>query len=450
MPIRHLLPAAALLVALTAPSPAAAAPFAPGHVVVRYRADASRAERRDVQEATGTSFESRLPGGTRKLGIEDGDSVRATVAQLSAQPDVEYAVPDYKLSAAQGGAPVPFIPNDPGRDGNPGGWRELQWNFEGPFSVNAPQAWALSRQTPAPGGRGAVVAVIDSGVAYRNVGRFKRAPDLYAKRWVAPYDFIDNDHTPLDEDGHGTHVTGTIAQKTNNGVAVTGLAYGVTIMPLRVLDENGDGDGSDFARAVRYAARHGADVINMSVEYDSSLRAADIPDAISAMNYAAKKGVVLVGASGNDGEERVAYPGRSNNAIAVGGSTAGGCLASYSNQGTGLDMVAPGGGEDASAADNDWDREHCDPTRRGRVIYQQTIWKTVSDFQIVGFEGTSEATPHVTATAALVIATGAAGSHPSPTAVRKRIEDTARDLGAPGYDKRYGYGLIDAAAAIAR
>jgi len=441
MRIRHLLPAAALLAALS-PVPAAAAPFAPDHVVVRYRGDTSRAERRDIQQATGTSFDGRVPGGARTLAIEDGDSVHATVAELRARPDVAYALPDYRLHAAQA-APAPFIPNDPGR-GGAGGWRELQWNFDGPFSVNAPEAWALSRQTDAPGGRGAVVAVIDSGVAYRDSGSFKRAPDLYAKRFVAPYDFIDDDHTPLDEDGHGTHVTGTIAQKTNNHLAVTGLAYGVTIMPLRVLDENGDGDGTDFARA----ARNGADVINMSVEYDSSLRAADIPDAIAAMKYAAMKGVVMVGASGNDGESKVSYPGRSGYAIAVGATTAGGCVAEYSNQGAGIDLVAPGGGEDAAPADSEWDREHCDPSRKGRVIYQQTIWKTVRDFRIVGFEGTSEATPHVSAAAALVIATGVIGSHPSPAAVQKRIQDTATDMGVTGYDKRYGHGLVDAAAAI--
>jgi serine protease len=302
---RLILPAAALALTLAAPSAAAGQGFAPDRVVVRYDDGTSRAARRDVQRATGTGFERRLPGGTRTLEIEDGETVGETVAELRANPHVDYAVPDHRLTAAQ--LPPPFIPNDPGR-GGPGGWQDLQWNFTGPFGVNAPQAWALSRQTPAPGGRGAVVAVIDSGVAYRDRGGFRRAPDLYSKRWTSPYDFVDEDRVPLDEDGHGTHVTGTIAQATNNGRGVTGLAYGVTIMPLRVLDENGNGDGSNFVRALRYAARHGADVINMSVEFDSELRAADIPDVIAAMRYAHSKGAVLVGASGNDSAASVAYP----------------------------------------------------------------------------------------------------------------------------------------------
>jgi serine protease len=443
---RHLLTAATLAAALLAPQAAGAADYSPGSVIVRYDDDATRADRARVQDQTGTGFEEAVGGGARELAIEDGESVRATVAELNDDPDVDYAVPDYRIAKAQ--APAPFVPNDPGR-GGPDRWRELQWNFAGPFGVNAPQAWAYARQRRADGGRGVVVAVIDSGVAYRDYGRFRRAPDLYRSRWTKPYDFIENDRLPLDEDGHGTHVTGTIAQTTNNGIGVTGLAYGVTIMPLRVLDENGNGEGSDFARALRYAARNGADVVNMSVEYDSDLRAADIPEAISAMRYARSKGVLLVGASGNDAAGNVSYPARSGHALAVGGTTSTGCLASYSNSGTGIDVVAPGGGEDDEPRDNQWERDHCDPARRGRVIYQQTIWRNVRDFQLVGFEGTSEASPHVTAIAALVIATHRAGTNPSPAAVQRRIEETARDVGAPGYDSRYGHGLVDAAAAIA-
>ncbi|HEX8742223.1 MAG TPA: S8 family serine peptidase [Thermoleophilaceae bacterium] len=443
---RLLLPAAALCLALCAPG-AQASTFAGGRVIVRYDEGASRAERADVQRATGTGFDERLPGGARTLTIEDGESVAATVAELEDEPGVADAAPDFRLSAAQ--SPAPFIPNDPGR-GNGTDWRDLQWNFADEFGVNAPLAWAHTRQVNAAGGRGAVVAVIDSGVAYKNAGRFRRAPDLYKKRWVKPYDFIDDDGSPLDEDGHGTHVTGTIAQTTNNKLGVTGLAYGVQIMPLRVLDENGDGDGSDLVRALRYAAKNGADVINMSVEFTSDLKAADIPEVVRAMRYAHSQGAVLVGVSGNGSEARVSYPGRYSRAIAVGGTTVGGCLADYSNEGSGLDLVAPGGGQDAEPDDSDWDRAHCDSSRRSRLIYQQTLWGGVAKFDLVGFEGTSEAAPHVSATAALVVATmRASGGKPTPAAVQDRLQRTARDLGASGYDKRYGHGLIDAAAATA-
>ena len=448
MQIRHLLPAATLVAMLAAPPTAGAAPYVGDRVVVRYDEDASRAERADVQRDTGTGFEDALPGGARTLTIEDGDTVAETVRELEDEPGVKYAVPDFRLRKAQ--ADAPFVPNDPGRGAAGQDWRELQWNFAGEFGVNAPLAWAHTRKTTAPGGKGAVIAVIDSGVAYRNAGRFRRAPDLYKKRWVKPYDFIEGDRLPLDEDGHGTHITGTIAQATNNKVAVTGLAYGVKIMPLRVLDEEGNGDGSDLVRALRYAARNGADVINMSVEYTSDLRAADIPEVISAMRYAHSKGTILVGVAGNGSEGQLSYPARYSRAIAVGGTTVGGCLADYSNEGSGIDIVAPGGGQDASSDGSDWDNEHCDSARRSRLIYQQTLWGGISKFQLVGFEGTSSASPHVAAAAGLVVATiRAAGGRPTPTAVQERLQATARDIGAPGYDKRYGHGLLDAAAAVA-
>jgi serine protease len=432
---------------LAAP-PAHAATYAGDHVVVRYRDGASQADRAHTQRQTGTGFDGALPGGARTLRIEDGSSVASTVRELRADPDVAYAVPDYRIHASQ--SPAPFVPNDPGRGGSQD-WRDLQWNFADQFGVNAPQAWANTRAANVSGGRGVVVAVIDSGVAYRNSGsKFRRAPDLPKKRWIDPYDFIGKDRVPLDEDGHGTHVTGTIVQATNNHLGVTGLAYGVTIMPLRVLDANGDGDGSDLVRALRYAGQHGADVINMSVEYTSNLKAADIPDVISAMRYAEAKGAVLVGVSGNGGEGQVSYPGRYSRALAVGATTVGGCLADYSNEGPGIDIVAPGGGQDAAPDGSDWDIAHCDAARRARLIYQQTIFGSPSKFEIVGFEGTSEAAPHVTAAAALTIAVmRARGAHPTPAAIRSRLEATARDLGAPGYDKRYGHGLLDAAAATA-
>ena len=443
---RLLLPAAALCAALAAPAAASATAIAPDSVVVRYDHSSTREDRLAALDASGTSTAAVLPGDNRALTIEDGQSVSHTLKELRAQPGVKYALPNFKLSAAS--APAPFVPNDPGR-GSAGDWRQLQWNFDGPFSVHAPEAWAYARAAGAGGGRGVTVAVIDSGVAYTKHGKFRRAPDLYAGRFVKGYDFIDHDRYPLDEDSHGTHVTGTIAQKTNNKLALTGLAYGVDIMPLRVLDNRGDGDGATFARAIKYAAKHGARVINMSVEFDTQLRAADIPEVIAAIKYAHDRGVVMVGASGNDTEGRVAYPARSSNVIAVGASTAGGCQAEYSNYGTGLDVTAPGGGADAPLSDSDWDRAHCDPGRHPREIYQQTFLRNPRDFQLIGFEGTSEAAPHVTAIAALLIASKRIGSRPTPEAVLKRIEDTARDLGPEGYDTRYGYGLVDAAAVLA-
>jgi serine protease len=291
--------------------------------------------------------------------------------------------------------------------------------------------------------------VIDSGVAYENRGSFRRAPDLGGSRFVNGYDWVSRDKHPDDEESHGTHVTGVIAQQTNNRYGVTGLAYGVKIMPLRVLDSQGNGDGADIARAVRYAVKHHAKVVNMSVEFDTGLRAGDIPEVISALHYANRKGVTLVAASGNEGSSKVAYPARDSSVISVGASTSRGCLADYSNGGSGLDLVAPGGGQDASFKGNATDRANCNPSGSDRTIVQQTLWGDVRHFRLVGFEGTSFASPHVTAAAALLIATKRLGAHPKPAAIKRRLQDTARDLGAPGTDSHYGAGLLDVGAALA-
>jgi serine protease len=426
---------------LSAPAVAGAAAVVPGKVIVRYKGDASRAERALVQKRTGTRFGTRLPGGSHTLAIEDGDSVAATVKELNGHSKVAYAVPDYKVHSAA------FVPNDSGRGA---GWQPLQWNFTGKWGVNALAAWDYARAAGAPGGRGVIVAVIDSGVAYENRRPFKRAPDLAASHFTsAKYDWVDKDKHPDDEESHGTHVTGTIAQKTNNAYGVTGLAYGVKIMPLRVLDSQGNGDGADIARAIRFAVKHRARVINMSVEFDTSLRAGDIPEVISALHYAARKKVTLVAASGNEGISKVAYPARDPEVISVGATTFDGCLADYSNAGRGLDIVAPGGGQDAGFSGNENDRLNCDPSGSDHQIVQQTLWHDVSHFKLIGFEGTSFATPHVTAAAALLIATKRLGANPTPQQIKDRLKTTARDLGAPGTDSYYGAGLLDVGAALA-
>jgi serine protease len=441
MRLTPLFPALAAALVLGAPALANAADVVPGKVIVRYKADATRSERAAVQRLTGTRFGTQLPGGSRTLTIHDGESVSKTVAELNRHDKVAYAVPDYQVHAAE------FVPNDPGRGA---GWQQLQWNFVGRWGVRAPQAWDFALAAGAPGGRGVVVAVIDSGVAYENHGRFRRAPDLGGSRFTkARYDWVDHDTHPDDEESHGTHVTGTIAQQTNNARGLTGLAYNVKIMPLRVLDSQGNGDGANIARAIRYAVKHHANVINMSVEFDTSLKAGDIPDVIAALHYAAKKNVVLVAASGNEGIGKVAYPARDSQVISVGATTYDGCLAEYSNAGRGLDLVAPGGGQDAPFRGNAMDRANCNPSGADRQIVQQTLSGDTRHFRLVGFEGTSFATPHVTAAAALLIATKRLGAHPKPAQIKARLKATARDLGPVGNDAHYGAGLLDVGAALA-
>ena len=405
---------------LGAAAPAAAAEYVPGEVIVHDAGD----------------------GGSRVVELPPGQTVAEAVTQLRTDPDIGSVIPNYKAHATA-------IWNDPGRSGQPEGWTTLQWNFIGDASINVPDAWDLAAARGAPGGRGAVVAVLDTGVAYENRGRFRRAPDLRKNTFVRGYDFVDGDKHPNDEFGHGTHVAGTIAQHVNNGRGVTGIAYNAKIMPVRVLDENGEGAAFEIARGIRYAAKHGADVVNLSLEFDPSITARQVPDIISAIRFAHRKGAMVVAAAGNESDASVAYPARAKYAISVGATTEHLCQADYSNSGRGLDIVAPGGGNDAPNSDNPSDQQHCRPELTGREIYQQTFTRNPRRFGLPnGYQGTSMAASHVSAVAALVIGTKRLGKSPSPGRVASHLRRTARDLGAVGYDSRYGHGLVDAAAAL--
>jgi serine protease len=380
--------------------------------------------------------------GTQILQLPRSESVPAALARLRALPGVAYAVPNYVAHIAGS-----WIPDDPGRVHQRGGWQQMQWNFLAGAGVNAPAAWANLRADHRPGGRGVVVALLDTGVAYRRWGSYVESPDFKDTRFAHPYDFVANNPFPLDREGHGTFVAGEIAEATNNGFALTGLAYGATIMPLRVLGAGGTGDAATIARGVRYAATHGAQIINLSLEFGVGVGSADIPYLVSAIRFAQRSGVLIVGAAGNDANGQVAYPARVSGVVAVGATTADHCLAWYSNTGPGLTLVAPGGDDDASGGPS------CHPDRNLPEISQLTF-ATRSNPRRFGYQagiyGTSMAAAEVAATAALVIASGVVGHHPTPQQVLARLERTARPLdNSPRPNSSSGYGLIDAGGATA-
>ena len=402
--------------ATTPPNVHAGTAYVPNEVIVRYAPSATRAVRASAQRTTGAGRPKACAPYTRVLKIRDGESVEQTIAELKRRPGV--------LS-----------------------WQAVQWNFGPEAGVNAPAAWDRLNAVGRPGGLGVKVAVLDTGVAYASRRGYKRSPDLL-NRFLKGRDFVDGDAHPDDLNGHGTHVASTIAETVGNSFGVTGLAYGARLMPVRVLDRAGTGDSVAISAGIRYAARKGAKVINLSFEFDSSVTRGQIPDILDALRFARRKGALVVGASGNFSAHAVAYPARATYVLSVGATTEHLCQADYSNSGSSLDIAAPGGGLDADVPGDPNCRPGVAPL--GRDIYQVTYTnRSVRAFGLPsGYVGTSMAAPHVSATAALVIASGVIGSNPTPAQLEARLKATARDLGAPGRDARYGAGLVDAARAV--
>jgi serine protease len=470
----------AALVALAASASTAGAatgaPYVPGVVVVGLAPHSAAAASHATLAHAGMLSAQVAPSGVREVRLRRGVSVPAALARLRGRRGVLWAVPDYiahiasdsGLSVeqqfpfdplAQSGDQLvgtPFDPNDPGSAGTPGGWQQVQWNFAGQWGVGAPQAWGNLIADGHPGGQGVTVAVLDTGIAYANHGRYVRSPDFKASQFVAGYDFVSHSPYAEDRNGHGTQVAGTIAEATDNGVGVTGLAYGVRLMPVRVLNGAGNGSATTIAKGIYFAVHHHAQIINLSLEFDAgTVTAADIPQLIQAIAYAHSKNVLVVAAAGNESMDEISYPAKAPYALAVGATTIDGCLAFYANYGSGLGLVAPGGGGDAEIPG--------DPDCQGQAlaassadIYQETFANVNNPNPRVfglpsGYFGTSMAAPHVSAAAALVIASGVLGPHPTVAAITARLEDTATPLGGAGVDgaEYFGAGLLNAAAATA-
>jgi serine protease len=396
-------------------------------------------------------FEGQRSG--RVLSLAAGAGVRRSAQALRSNPRVVYAEPNYIATAAATRAP--YDPNDPGTlvsasgaTGELGDWAYKQWNFlspEGseisslpvsPGGIDAVDAWRNLIEAGHPGAAGIVVAVLDTGIAYRSFGgKFRRSPDFSAGQFVLGYDFVSRDHLPLDQNGHGTHIAGTIAEKTGNGFALTGLAYRAKLMPVRVLDRNGRGDALDIVRGIRFAVAHGAQVINMSFNFGCRKQ---VPMVDEALQEAYERGVVAVASAGNLGSEGcVSEPATAPHAIAVGGTTEGACLGDYSLAGTEIDLVAPGGGTPKAGC----------PSVAARPIYQVTLRPGSTRYFAIPavYVGTSMAAAHVSGAAAMVLASAALKPKLDPRArvdaVARRLRQTARDLGLPAVEQ--GAGLLD-------
>jgi serine protease len=447
--LRRLLRFTVLALAIALPCVAAAGAQAATPVVVRFAPGTTAAQRGHAAHAAGTTVPRHVVGGTWLVRGRAG--ARETAARLRRHRAVVAATPELRARIAG------FSPNDTGvaaAAGTAGGWAAQQWDLVGPFGVNVPGAWDIALRAGSPGGRRVRVAVVDTGVAYADRGRLRRSPDLGTSRLLRGHDFVSNDPYPNDENGHGTFVASTIAASANNAYGMVGVAYAADILPVRVLNADGGAGSARIAEGIRYAVNRGAQVINASIELFDPLasppRALSItssPEIREAIRYAHSQGVVVVAAAGNLAQADVPSTRLGSDVIYVGGTTEHGCLGDYSNYGPGLDVVAPGGGSDAPLAD---DANCRTDLPAGRNILEVTFRRSSPARFVVpaDYRGTSMAAPHVTGVVALLLAARTLGADPSPEAVEGRLKATARDLGAPGPDRYYGAGLVDATAAL--
>ena len=393
------------------------------------------------------------------VSLRGGTDPETAARVLSAQPDVEYAQARYRVGPM-------FRPNDE--------HYPKQWNFP---AIDMERAWDIN-----PGAAPSiVVAVLDTGVAYQNAVftyraqafsldgiiypslgeirvEFAAAPDLGPRdRFMSPRDFIWNDNDPVDLDGHGTHITGTVGQLTNNSLGVAGTAFNVRIMPVKVIAGVWDqifgapGDGTDdtVARGIRYAVDNGAKVLNMSIGRSGGQPAPVIQDAL---NYAVSRGAFVAIAAGNDFLDGNPIQRPADIAPAIEGVVAVGAVgrdlqrAFYSSTGSFVELAAPGGdqrrgGGEAGILQQTYDLDLVETYLLGPSRYRAPRFDS---FAYYFFQGTSSAAPHVAGFAAMLMQQGIT----SPAAIEAAMKRYATDLGPAGRDNEYGHGLINPRAAL--
>lgn len=373
--------------------------YFPGELLVKFKSGVSTDKTESLHHQLGVSeVRKGLKDIFQIITVAAGKEQEMAREYLQ-NPEVEYAEPNYYRS-------IYSTPNDPLYD--------LQWNFP---LINLPDAWDISTGTDV------TVAVIDTGV---NPFGF----DGFGNRILWGYNAILKIPGGIDFHSHGTHVAGTIGQETNNTFGVAGIAYNVKILPVKVMLFLGFGLDSWIIDGITWAIDNDADIINLSLGGGSPSKAYE-----DVFDYAYEKGVTVVAAAGNDGSDTVGYPAAYEKCIAVGAVRYDKSRTYYSNYGEALDLVAPGGDRKVDQNGDGFDDG----------IYQETFWFLGLLWNYVYKSGTSMASPHVAGVAALV-----KSLHPEygPDEIRQALQDTAEDLGDPGWDAMYGYGLVDAYAAV--
>jgi serine protease len=442
--------------------------YVPGRILVKFR-DAASAEDRHAAMAsisrTAVMVARPSYADFDVVSIDLAEDAEAEANALRQRPEVEYAQAPYRIHTM-------FKPNDPL-------YATMQWNLP---LINMEKAWDIQPQA----GSAITVAVLDSGMAYKDatltptipafrdetgrvyprLGRvtipYSAAPQLVggtaSGRIVAPHDFIWDDDEPLDFDGHGTHVSGTIGQLTNDGIGTAGIAFNVKLMPVKVIANEWDllfgapheGDDEDVARGIRYAADNGAKIINMSIGRTGPPDTA--PAVESAITYAVGKGVFISISAGNDFEDGnpkeviAEIASRVQGAVSVAAIDPSKAHAYYSNEASWVELAAPGGSERGFGSTGFVRQQTFDFNFTDTFLLPPAQFRPprFDVFGYIGYIGTSMAAPHVSGVAAMLMQQGIT----SPAAIEDALEKSAIDLGAPGRDDTFGFGLIDARAAL--
>lgn len=349
-------------------------------VTVKFKAHPNEAELAKINQAIDGKMKKHWdPYCIFKSKTKETDEL---IRYFTARKDVEFAEPNYLLLPNR-------MPNDPL-------YTRYQWNLP---LIKADKAWDINL-----GKANIIVAVVDTGVDL-NHHDFKN-------KLVQGYNVLTDTNKPLDDNGHGTHVAGIISASTNNTIGIAGVSWNNKIMPIKAIGAEGTGSSFDIAKGIRWAADHGAHVINMSVgNYH--------PSGIlqEAIRYAYNKGLVLVAASGNDNTSQPSYPAAYPEVISVAAVDQQAHRAEFSNYGNYVEVAAPG----------------------------VDIPSTYIYDEYAALSGTSMACPHVAGLAGLILSVNPKLSNEE---VREIIRNTSTDVGPKGKDNEYGHGMINVAQAL--
>ena len=365
--------------------------FVPGQIIVGLKNDPAGVES-DIKSKGGKILEEndKLNALLVKVPNKAED---AFLEAIKNNPNVTFAVKNHVVKKTA------FTPNDP--------YWTYQWDMK---IIKAHEAWSTQL-----GSTDVIVAVVDTGVDYNH-------SDLAGRVILGP-DYAYGDNDPMDGDGHGTHVAGTVGATTNNGVGVAGLAQ-VKILAIKVLNDFGSGSDWSVSLGITYAENN-ADIINLSL--GCGCTAGDLPLTKAALDSAYSKDVLIVAAAGNSGSSGPHYPSDDPNVISVSATTKDDTLASYSNRGNSIELSAPGG------------------DTQGGSYWETYVLSTYKGNSYAFSVGTSMASPHVAGVAALVLSQN---PNLSNVELRTHLQNTADDLGSTGLDPLYGYGRVNAQTAV--